>query len=481
MQARSSTIPDRRHRALLTFLVAAVLVLTQSLVTPARAAVVDTNRWYVLVNVHSGKALDVYETSTANGARIGQWTRNDGDWQQWRFLDSGGGDYRLQSRHSGKVVDVSGRSTADGADVVQWTDNNATNQRFRLADSSDGSVRLINRHSGKALEVWEWSTADGARVSQFADTDGANQRWRLVPVGSTGGANYPNPGAVTGHTGLHDPEVVKTPDGGYLLASTGPGVPLKTSTNRTHWTDAGSAFPGGTPWADTYTGGSAHLWAPEIHYANNQYYLWYSASTFHSNRSAIFLATSPTGAAGSWTHRGLVIESNSANNFNAIDPALVVDEQGAWWMSFGSHWSGIKMIRLDPSTGMRSGTAFHSLASRGGDAVEAPTIHRANGYYYLYTSFDKCCEGTDSTYRIMVGRSTSVTGPYVDRAGVPLMNGGGTEILASHGSIHGPGHQTVFSDTDADVLMYHHYTGPNSSVLGINLLGYDGAGWPYVY
>jgi arabinan endo-1,5-alpha-L-arabinosidase len=480
VKARSSTIPDRRHRALLTFLVAAALVLTQSLVTPARAATIDTGAWYTLTNVHSGKALEVYETSTADGARIGQWSANGGAWQQWRFLDSGDGHYRLQSRHSGKVVDVLDWSTDDGADVVQWPDTGAANQQFRVLDSADGSVRLVNRHSGKALEVWDWATDDGARVSQYTDHDGASQRWRLTPVTTGGGTEYPGPGAVTGATGLHDPEVVKV-DGRYLLASTGPGVQLKTSTDRTHWNGAGSAFPGGTPWADTYTEGSTHLWAPEIHHANGQYYLWYSASSFGSRKSAIFLATSPTGDAGSWTHRGLVVESSPSDNFNAIDPALVVDEQGAWWMSFGSFWSGIKMIRLDPSTGLRQGNAFHSLASRGGDAIEAPTIHRANGYYYLYTSFDKCCEGADSTYRVMVGRSTSVTGPYVDRAGVPLMNGGGTEILAGHGSINGPGHQTVFTDEDSDVLMYHYYADSGASFLGINLLGYDDAGWPYVH
>ena len=451
---------------------------------PARAATVDPNAWYVLVNQHSGKALDVYEAATDDGAGIVQWERNDGAWQQWRFLDSGDGYHRLQSRHSGKVLDVSGRSTADGADVVQWADTGGTNQQFRLVDSADGTVRLVNRNSGKALEVWEWSTADGARVSQFDDLDGANQRWSLVRVEGGGdggtGTSYPGPGPVTGDTGLHDPEVTRTPSGGYLVASTGPGVPLKTSDDRTHWTDAGSAFPDGTPWADPYTGGSAHLWAPEIHHANGQYYLWYSASSFGENTSAIFLATSPSGAAGTWTHRGKVVESGAGDDFNAIDPDVFVDADGSWWMSFGSFWSGIKMIRLDPATGERSGSAFHSIAGRGGGAIEAPSIHHRDGYYYLYVSFDSCCQGADSTYRVMVGRSTSVTGPYVDQAGVPMTAGGGTEVLASHGSVHGPGHQTVFSDADADVLMYHYYAASGASFLGINLLRYDD-GWPSVY
>ncbi|MFD7659671.1 RICIN domain-containing protein, partial [Actinosynnema sp. NPDC059797] len=167
--------------------IAVVLGATTAVTQPASAAVVDTNASYVLVNRHSGKALDVYELATGDGAPIVQWPRNDGAWQQWQFVDSGGGYYRLKSRHSGKVLDVEGRSTADGANVVQWSDTNGTNQQFRLQDSADGDVRLINRNSGKALEVWEWSTADGARISQYTDLDGANQRWQLVRVGDNPG------------------------------------------------------------------------------------------------------------------------------------------------------------------------------------------------------------------------------------------------------------------------------------------------------
>jgi arabinan endo-1,5-alpha-L-arabinosidase len=294
-------------------------------------------------------------------------------------------------------------------------------------------------------------------------------------------AEYPNPGVVTGSVGVHDPEVAKSPSGTYLLAHTGDGITLKTSSDRTRWNDAGAAFPNGVPWAHTYTNGSNNVWAPDITYVNGRYYMYYSASTFGSNRSGIFLATSTTGAQGSWTNQGLVIESRTSDSWNAIDPNLVVDQAGRWYMSFGSFWSGIKMIRLDPSTGKRSGTEFRSIAGRGGGAVEAPTIHYRNGYYYLFVSFDACCQGANSTYRVMVGRSTSVTGPYVDRAGTAMTSGGGTEILAGHGSIHGPGHQAVLADGDADALFYHYYTDSGASRLGINLLGYDSAGWPYVY
>jgi arabinan endo-1,5-alpha-L-arabinosidase len=162
-----------RRLAVATLAVAMAVGGAVALTPSASAAVVDPNATYVLVARHSGKALDVYDWSTADGGQIVQWARNDLAVQQWQFVDSGGGYYRVKSRHSGKVLDVSGSSAANGAEVVQWADNNAANQQFRLLDSAGGYVRLVNRASGKALDVWEHSTADGARVSQYDDVDGA--------------------------------------------------------------------------------------------------------------------------------------------------------------------------------------------------------------------------------------------------------------------------------------------------------------------
>jgi arabinan endo-1,5-alpha-L-arabinosidase len=298
-------------------------------------------------------------------------------------------------------------------------------------------------------------------------------------------ASYPNPGRVTGSTGAHDPSVVRAPNGTYILATTGTNIPIKTSTDRINWVNAGTVWPSGASWTTTYTAGGANLWAPDISYHNGQFYLYYAASTFGSQRSAIFLATSPTGAAGSWTNQGLVIESSSSVNYNAIDPNLFIDSAGQWWLDFGSFWSGIKMIRLDPATGRRStsDTSIRALAQRPGanGAVEAPFLYRHGNFYYLFLSFDLCCQGAASTYRIMVGRSTSVTGPFTDRAGTALTSGGGTQILAGHGSIHGPGHEAVISDAGQDVLFYHYYADSGASYLGINLLGWDSASWPFVY
>ncbi|MEH1100884.1 family 43 glycosylhydrolase [Micromonospora sp. CPCC 205561] len=454
----------------------------------AWAAVVDPQATYVFVNRHSGKAMDVFDWSTADGAPVNQWARNDLAVQQWQFVDAGGGFYKVRSRHSGKVLDLP--DAADGGRLVQRGDGGVASQQFRLQDSAGGFVRFVNRASGKVIDGWDWSTADGAMLAGYRDLDGANQQWQLVRLGGeppttapptgTPPASYPQPGRVSGDIGVHDPTVVKRPGGGYLVAHTGTDIALKTSTDRVTFRNAGSVFPGGAPWTTTYTGGARNLWAPDLSYHDGRYHLYYSASTFGSNRSAIFLATSTTGASGSWTNQGLVVESRTTDTFNAIDPNLVVDDQGRWWLSFGSFWSGIRMIELDPTTGRRLGTAMHSLASYG-PGIEAPVIVKRGAWYYLYVSFDRCCQGASSTYRVMVGRSAVVTGPFVDRAGRDMRSGGGTQLLASHGAVHGPGHQAVLADTDGDHLFYHYYADNGASLLGINRIGYDAAGWPYLY
>ncbi len=504
------TTHPSRARLRTAALTAAALALAgvglTTVASTAQAATIDTSAYYQLVNRHSGKALAIDGGSTADGANLVQRTTSTSSTaQQFQFVSSGSGYYRLKARHSGKVLDLYEWSRADGARVVQWADGNGANQQFQVQDIDSTWVQLVNRNSGKALDLWEWSTADGARISQYTDTNATNQQFRLVRIGSTtptaapttsapttspsGPTNppssYPNPGVVTGSTTAHDPTIVKRPDGTYLMAVTAPGVGLKTSTDRTSWRDAGVVWPNGASWTTTYTNGDRNLWAPDISYRNGQYYLYYSASSFGSNRSAIFLATSSSGDAGTWTNRGLVIETTTSNDYNAIDGNLVVDDAGQWWLSFGSFWSGLKMIRLDSSTGLRhaSDRTVHNLASRpsAGGALEAPYIIKRGSYYYLWMAFDRCCQGAASTYRTMVGRSTSVTGPYVDRNGVALTSGGGTQVLASHGSVHGPGHPAVLRDTDGDLLVYHYYNDAGTALLGLNLIGYDSAGWPFVY
>ncbi|MFV2119639.1 arabinan endo-1,5-alpha-L-arabinosidase [Streptomyces sp. Act-28] len=301
----------------------------------------------------------------------------------------------------------------------------------------------------------------------------------LVPSAASA---YPAPGRVTGATVVHDPTMIRASSGQYLLYATGGGISSRSSSDRIAFTAGADAFATRPSWWSRYSS-VPEAWAPDISYHRGKYLMYYSVSSFGSQNSAIGLAGSTTGRPGSWTDHGIVYTSSSSTDYNAIDPNLFVDDDGAWWLSFGSWWSGIKMIRIDPSTGkqLASHTTRYSLASRptGTKAVEAPFIVKRNGHYYLFASYDTCCAGTGSTYKVKVGRATRVTGPYVDRDGVRMTDNGGTPVLESHGSVIGPGGQSILKDVDGDLIVYHYYDGNDNGTpkLGINLLDWS-SGWP---
>lgn len=297
-------------------------------------------------------------------------------------------------------------------------------------------------------------------------------------------ARAPTTLALSGSLGTHDPTLIES-KGVYYLWFTGPRVPAKTSTDLKAWKDAPAAF-GSTnpPWVAREVPEATDLWAPDVSYFGDQFHLYYSASKWGSNSSCIGHATRPALDSGSWMDQGPVICSNhgTRDNWNAIDPNVVVDAGGKPWLSFGSFWSGIKAIELDMS-GKRANQQVHSLATRPSSvdgAIEAPFIVRRCGYYYLFSSFDKCCSGVDSTYNIRVGRSENVTGPYVDMEGKAMLQGGGSLVLMSGSRYHGPGHNAVlFVGKDA-FNVYHAYDGQQNgrSMLRVSELRWNEAKWP---
>jgi arabinan endo-1,5-alpha-L-arabinosidase len=289
---------------------------------------------------------------------------------------------------------------------------------------------------------------------------------------------------LSGSLGTHDPVMIAA-DGRFYLFSTGNNLAAKTSTNMLQWQNAPEVFTNATrpAWLAQAVPGVSNLWAPDISFFGGQYHLYYSASTFGSNHSCIGHLTRPALNSGTWTDRGQVVCSNATgnDNWNAIDPNLIVDQAGTPWLTFGSFWGGIKLIKLT-ADGARDGTSLASLAARpnAGGALEAPFIVRRCGYYYLFTSWDSCCKGASSTYNTRVGRSTNLAGPYQDRAGVALMQGGGTLLVQGGERYKGPGHNAVvFTETGA-FNVYHSYDASNNgqSVLRISELAWDSDGWP---
>lgn len=297
------------------------------------------------------------------------------------------------------------------------------------------------------------------------------------------------PDTVSAVRGVHDPVIAKE-NGVYWVYSTGRGVPIRRSRDLLHWDSVGRVFTNATPpWALDSVPGVQFPWAPDIAYFNGRWHLYYSLSTFGSQRSAIGVATNavldPSDARYRWEDQGQVVKSVTGDSHNAIDPNVAFDADGAPWLAWGSFWTGIKMRRLDPATGKLSATdtTLHSLAARGTfGAIEAPFIVRRGAWFYLFVSFDACCQGSASTYNVRVGRASAITGPYVDRAGVAMMNGGGTVVLAGSGRVRGPGHNAVLQDGDRDYMVHHFYDdlARGTPTLQIRPITWSEDGWPQV-
>ena len=276
---------------------------------------------------------------------------------------------------------------------------------------------------------------------------------------------------------VHDPVLIREKDTYYVFSTGGgrgtPGViPIRSSTDLHTWKRAGSVFEQLPEWTTREIPKAMGAWAPDISYYNGRFHLYYSVSTFGSRNSAIGLATNvtldPSSPEYKWVDEGMVLRSyQEKDDWNAIDPNLAIVNKKDAWLNWGSFWGGIKMRRIDPKTGKLSAkdTTMYSLASRPreqpvGGSIEAPFIVKRGDYWYLFVSFDRCCRGVKSTYNIVVGRSKRVTGPYVDREGLLMTDGGGSLLLeAATRNWRGPGHQAVFRDRGTDYLVLHAYHG----------------------
>ncbi len=317
---------------------------------------------------------------------------------------------------------------------------------------------------------------------------------------------------VTGDTEyVHDPSIIKDGNTWYVFGTaTGPNrdgeLPVRCSDDLHQWKRCGSVFATIPDWIKKESPQTKELWAPDISYFDGEYHLYYAFSVFGKNTSGIALATNktldPKRADFHWEDRGLIFRSREQDDFNAIDPNIVLDGKGGVWLAFGSFWDGIKMRRIDAKTGKLSpkDTKLYSLARRkrpqnpppnppglpgNWQAIEAPFIVHHGEYFYLFVSFDLCCRGTKSNYKTMVGRSKNVTGPYPDSDGTPMLEGGGTPVLVGDTRWIGPGGESIRMGADhglgddRDIVVFHAYDGKTGHpYLQLSTIDWTG-GWPH--
>lgn len=309
---------------------------------------------------------------------------------------------------------------------------------------------------------------------------------------------------------VHDP-VMAYEDGTYYLFSTGRDIAQMTSTDLKTWNVDREGVLRGTlpPWAtDSVPGLGHHLWAPDVIRYRNRWYLAYSCSTFGRNTSAIgLLSNSRLADATGWRDEGCIVASRGGrDNWNAIDPNFVVDADGNPWLAWGSFWDGIQLVRLDSTMHVAAGAKPATIARRfamntrdvpeseggpkrylpghyervaGQNAIEAPFIFRHGDYYYLFVSWDYCCLGMRSTYRVVVGRSRSVTGPYVDDRGVDMRDGGGVPVIEGD-KVHyeAAGHCAAYTFGSRDIFICHGYRVPHGEAVLIMRDIVWRNGWP---
>jgi arabinan endo-1,5-alpha-L-arabinosidase len=309
-----------------------------------------------------------------------------------------------------------------------------------------------------------------------------------------------HPGRASAQTGIsvHDPVMIRQ-DSTFYIYCTGFGISVWSSKDLREWKKEPPVFARPPQWAvDAVPGFRGHIWAPDISYRNGMYYLYYAVSAFGKNTSCIGVAVNKTLDPGSpdykWEDQGKVVQSvPGRDQWNAIDPNLAMDEKGTPWLAFGSFWGGIKLVRLNDGLGsVAQPEQWYTIAARprnkavpdssaGDAAIEAPFIFTKNGWYYLFVSFDYCCRGEKSTYKMMVGRSEKIQGPYLDREGVPMLQGGGSLVLEGDKNWYGVGHNAVVSADGVDWLVFHGYDAADHGRSKLRLEQLDWKdGWPVV-
>jgi arabinan endo-1,5-alpha-L-arabinosidase len=293
-----------------------------------------------------------------------------------------------------------------------------------------------------------------------------------------------------GNVSVRDPALILA-DSTYYLFGSGKGIKIWSSTDLLNWKVQLPVFVRAPAWTNVNIPGfNNEIWAPEITFYKDRYYLFYSVSTYGSNNSAIGLATNetlnPEADNYKWVDQGMITQS-VGTSWNAIDPNFVLDNDSIPHLVLGSFYSGIKITKiLRDNLGMKAEQitkatlANRDLKENPYNAIEAPFVLKHNNYYYLFASINNCCSGINSDYKTIVGRSKDIDGIYVDKKGRSMAAGGGELVLAGSTNWHGAGGASVYNFKGQDKIVFFSHDNTGVPRLRIADLRWDAAAWPSV-
>ncbi|HWA84134.1 MAG TPA: arabinan endo-1,5-alpha-L-arabinosidase [Fimbriimonadaceae bacterium] len=292
---------------------------------------------------------------------------------------------------------------------------------------------------------------------------------KLEAVSFDSGEIFPGDGSVSVNAeNVHDPTIIEFKGRYFCFSTSGNGFGVvRSSRDLKEWKIWGPILAEQPEWLkERYSHRS--VWAPDVVVLGDKLRVYYSVSNWGTNKSVIGLAEcdgfDPDHPLNGWRDLGLVIESEPDHDtFNAIDPELRIDGEGRHWLFFGSYFAGIFTVEVDPATGKLKNPeqpapilVAKNTSERGNPLEGAAVCHRKD-YYYLFVSYGLAGQGIRSTYRIMVGRSKSIAGPYVDAEGKAMTEGGHVNVLKTSPPMISPGHCDVLQESSGRWLMPYHF------------------------
>lgn len=436
---------------------------------------------YKILNKASKRPLNMQLSGMVDGSGIFQYADSGMLDELWRITKKEN-YYIIESLLTPRNVAVRKNSEKVGAllEVKVSDGGNNLSEQWMIKPNGD-SFQIISAKSNLTVGLTE-DTKKSSSLPQLVEFEEVDWHlWKFEEVLLQEELPYllPVDGALF-HSSC--PEIVKYDDTYYMYIMA-PGISIKSSKDLINWTAVGTVFGNSDPsWLHKEVPGYS-IWAPGVYKIKDAYYLYYCISTVGSQNSAIGVARNvtldPDSPDYKWVDKGMVIRSYTGDDYNCIDPNIITDENGEVWLTFGSYWNGIYQRQIDPDTGLllESNPDSYHIAKRyaNNGAIEAPFLIKRDDYYYLFTAFNPM----NHSYHNRVGRSKSAHGPFVDREGKPMLEGGGSPVTNGLSELLMPGHASVFLDDDGQYYLVGEYFRKNSSsIMFIGTIVWDKEGWP---